>query len=185
MTPPRRPQMPTGLNHLVLNVRDIEESHRFWSDILGFTQVGELHPRPGDKHPAVMRFYSGSGGSHHDLALVEQRGVAESPKRWFMFRNNQAVNHVAITYPDRESWLAQLEYMKAEGVPFNLRIDHGMTHSLYTNDPNGYGVEVLYELPREVWEHDVDGALNYAVVHPIEKSLEDDTDYERDFTPVD
>ena len=33
----------------------------------------------------------------------------------------------------------------------NLRVNHGMTHSVYINDPNGYGVEVLYELPREMW----------------------------------
>jgi catechol 2,3-dioxygenase len=30
-----------------------------------------------------------------------------------------------------------------------------MTHSLYIRDPNGYSVELLYELPREVWEGNV------------------------------
>jgi catechol 2,3-dioxygenase len=43
-----------------------------------------------------------------------------------------------------------------------------MTHSLYINDPNGYGIEVLYELPREVWEGDIDAALNYAERLPTE-----------------
>ena len=33
-----------------------------------------------------------------------------------------------------------------------------MTHSLYIVDPNGYGVEVLYELPREVWGDNIQGA---------------------------
>ena len=32
-----------------------------------------------------------------------------------------------------------------------------MTHSVYIADPNGHGIEVLYELPREVWEHDIEG----------------------------
>ena len=36
---------PRGINHLVLNVRNIEESHHFWSDLLGFKQVGKLKPR--------------------------------------------------------------------------------------------------------------------------------------------
>jgi catechol 2,3-dioxygenase len=27
---------PTGINQLVINVHDIEESHRFWTEILGF-----------------------------------------------------------------------------------------------------------------------------------------------------
>ena len=43
-----------------------------------------------------------------------------------------------------------------------------MTHSLYISDPNGYGVELLYELPREVWEGDIDAALNYLEVLPTE-----------------
>ena len=47
-------------------------------------------------------------------------------------------------------------------MKFDRRVEHGMTHSLYINDPNGYGVELLYELPREVWEGDIDGALNFA-----------------------
>ena len=53
-------------------------------------------------------------------------------------------------------------------MKFNRRVDHGMTHSLYINDPNGYGVELLYELPREVWEGDIDAALNYAPGLPTE-----------------
>ena len=43
-----------------------------------------------------------------------------------------------------------------------------MTHSLYIHDPNGYGVELVYELPREVWEGDIDAALNFAEVRPYE-----------------
>jgi catechol 2,3-dioxygenase len=43
-----------------------------------------------------------------------------------------------------------------------------MTHSLYINDPNGYGVELLYERPREVWEGNIDAALNFAVSLPTE-----------------
>ena len=46
------PVAPVGLNHLVLNVRDIEESHRFWTEIIGFTQVGELHADTAAAEPA-------------------------------------------------------------------------------------------------------------------------------------
>jgi hypothetical protein len=58
--------------------------------------------------------------------------------------------------------------MQAKGVKFSRKVDHGMSHSVYINDPNGYGVELLYELPREIWEKDVDGALNYAKERPAE-----------------
>ena len=66
---------PVGLNHLVLNVRNMEESHRFWTETVGFRQVGELHATPKRPNPPKMRFYSGDHGggalSHHDIALIE------------------------------------------------------------------------------------------------------------------
>ena len=99
-----------------------------------------------------------------------------------MFEGACAVNHIAITYPDRASWLEQVQFLKDQGVKMNLRVDHGMTHSVYINDPNGYGVEVLYELPAEVWEHDMNGALNYAKVLPEEQLLVDTTEYETNFS---
>ena len=36
-----------------------------------------------------------------------------------------------------------------------------MTHSAYIADPDGYGLEIVYDVPAEVWEGDVDAALNY------------------------
>jgi len=178
------PVTPLGVNHLVLNVRNMEESHRFWSELLGFRQVGKLKPGPDGTPPVMnMQFYSGvvDDVNHHDLALVEREGLDEPPDQWSMVEGSSAINHIAITYPDRESWLEQVQFLKGHGVPMNLRIDHGMTHSVYVNDPNGYGVEVLYELPEEVWRDDIDGALNYAVVLPEEQLLTDDTDYETNF----
>src|SRR5260370_20629020 len=51
---------PGGINHLVINVRDMAESHKFWSEILGFKLVGKSSRRP-------MQFYSGDHGgpTHH------------------------------------------------------------------------------------------------------------------------
>ena len=54
-----------------------------------------------------------------------------------------------------------------------------MTHSAYIADPDGYGVEVLYDLPEEVWSGDVDAALNYFEYLPPDRELEDRTDYQR------
>ncbi len=175
---------PRGVNHLVLNVRDMEESHHFWSDLLGFKQVGKLKPREDGVPSMNMQFYSGviDDVNHHDLALVEMDGLQEPPEEWSMFQSSLAVNHIAITYPDREGWLEQVQFLKDQGVKMNLRVDHGMTHSVYINDPNGYGVEVLYELPEEVWKDDIDGALNYAKLLPEEELLTDDTDYETNFS---
>ena len=180
------PVVPRGLNHLVLNVRDLEESHRFWCDLLGFRQVGELRPRPDRPTNMKMRFYSGVADdvNHHDVALVEQPSLPEPPAEWSMTAAAGAINHIAITYPDRESWLEQVQFLDDRGVRMNRRVNHGMTHSVYINDPNGYGVEVLYELPDEVWRHDIDGALNYVELLPRDQLLVDATDYPTDFSPV-
>ena len=163
---------PVGLNHLVLNVRNLEESHKFWTDIIGLKQVGELKPSPTRPDPPRMRFYSGDHGggamSHHDLALVENPNLPPPPAEWSMVGMPCAISHIALTLPSREAWLTQLAYLQERGVKFDRRIEHGMTHSLYIHDPNGYGVELLYELPREVWEGDIDAALNFAEQLPTE-----------------
>ncbi|MDB5398157.1 MAG: catechol 2,3-dioxygenase [Acetobacteraceae bacterium] len=173
------PVAPSGLNHLVVNVRNIEESHRFWTEILGFTQVGELQGRPIDApRRGTMRFYSGDHGggrmNHHDIALVETPSLPRPAPD----AAPTAIGHIAITLPDRDAWLRQLAYLQSRDVPFERRVEHGMTHSLYIRDPNGYSVELLYELPREVWEGDIQAALNHYVALPTEgeAALADRTD---------
>ena len=54
-----------------------------------------------------------------------------------------------------------------------------MTHSAYVEDPDGNGIEVLYNLPDEVWSGDVNAALNHFEVLPLDgpEALVDDTNY--------
>ena len=106
--------------------------------------------------------------SHHDLALVENANLPPRPKDWPMFGIPVAVNHVAAAMPSRGAWLEELAFMQSRGVKFDRRVEHGMTHSLYVHDPNGYGIEILSELPRDVWSGDIDGALNWSIALPTE-----------------
>jgi catechol 2,3-dioxygenase-like lactoylglutathione lyase family enzyme len=168
---------PGGINHLVINVRDMEESHRFWTEILGFKEVGRSGRRP-------MRFYSGDHNgrmNHHDIALVENPNLPKPSENWEMFGGPVAINHIAITMPNREAWLKQLAWLRKNGVKFHRRVNHGMTHSLYIADPNGYGVEVLYELPRDVWGDDIQAGLDYVENLPTDgdEAFIDDTNYPR------
>jgi catechol 2,3-dioxygenase len=184
-TPPASAVAPRGVNHVVFNVRDIEASHRFWTELMGFRFVGQLKPRPG-RPPVKMRFYSGVDDrgdvNHHDIALIE---ITEPPPTsgddgpWSLAARRVGLNHVAITWPDRESWQRQVAFLQSRGVPFHLRINHGMTHSAYVSDPDGHGIEVLYELPREVWEGDIEAAQNFSERLPTEGSeaLVDRQDY--------
>ena len=42
--PPTHAEPPRGVNHVVLNVRSLEASHAFWTDIMGFRCVAEVKP---------------------------------------------------------------------------------------------------------------------------------------------
>jgi catechol 2,3-dioxygenase len=180
---PAQAQTPRGINHVVLNVRDLEVSHRFWTEIMGFKCVAALKPIPGRTRPK-MRFYSGIDAhgdvTHHDLALCEVPADAPADERgtWNLMPSRVGINHVAIAWPDRESWLKQVEFLQSKGVTLHRRINHGMTHSVYVSDPDGHGIEVLYELPREVWEGDIDAAQNYSEALPTDgpEALVDKTD---------
>ena len=162
------PVAPAGLNHLVINVRDLAETHMFWTEMLGFTQVGEYRPRDAVGPQRKMQFYSGDHDgklTHHDIAFMEVPGLPAPAADGTLV---SAIGHIAIALPDRESWLRQLAFLQASGVKFERRVEHGMTHSLYIRDPNGYTVELLYELPRAVWEGDIQAALNHYVALPTE-----------------
>jgi catechol 2,3-dioxygenase-like lactoylglutathione lyase family enzyme len=159
---------PRGVNHLVINVRNMAESHRFWTEVIGFQRVGTGQHREGDAPPRAMAFYSGQHEgrlTHHDIALVE---YPELPAPAADGTVLSAINHIGIAYPDRETWLRQLSYLQSIGVKFERRIEHGMSRSLYIRDPNGYGVELLYELPRHVWEGNIQAALDHHITLPHE-----------------
>ncbi len=175
--PSAAPSRPV-VQHLVLNVRDIEASDRFYS-LLGFEQCGKLDVPPGRN--IDMRFYRGDSGHHHDLALVQLPHPETAPPvpDWSMFTGIPGLAHVALCYPNREAWLAQIEFLQNNGIEFAIRGNHGMTHSAYIVDPDGHGIEVLYDLPTEVWQDDVDAALSYFEPLPASgpDSLLDSTDY--------
>jgi catechol-2,3-dioxygenase len=181
-----RPSPGGTITHLVLTVRDLEASHRFYTEVLGYERCAILE---GELALSDMWFYRTST-NHHDLALVQvgkPEEVPAPPEEWLGFFPDHAVgiNHFAVAYPSREAFLAQIEHMTAMGVPFDLRGNHGMTHSVYVRDPDGNSVEVLYDLPKEVWDGDVNAALNHFEFLPTEgpESLEDSTDYQH-FEPA-
>lgn len=173
------PSRPSGLNHLVINVRNMEETHRFWTEMLGFQQVGRFDSGDPSGLQRHMQFYSGDHGegrlTHHDIAFCE---APELPVPAADGTSVSAIGHIAIGFPDREAWLRQLAYLQKSGVKFERRVEHGMTHSVYIRDPNGYSVELLYELPRSLWEGDINAALNHYVPVSTEgpKALEDRID---------
>ena len=157
------PAAPRGVNHLVLNVRDIEQSHRFWTDLLGFHHVGTSRFVRPDGGPPT-RFYSGLKDGqlhHHDIALREQPGLEPVDAA-----RPQSLDHVAIEYPSEAAWRERVRFLAERGVVLERLIERGATHSIHLTDPNGIAVELVFELSREQWEDDIEGALNRGVRKP-------------------
>jgi catechol-2,3-dioxygenase len=161
-TTPDAAVAPEAISHVVLNVSDLERAEQFYSGVLGFRRVGEIER-------LRMRFYAGSGGNHHDLALMEVPGAdapAERTGIQLAKPRRLGLNHIAIRWPSEAALFALHRRLAGLGVPVDLRIDHGMSRSLYTTDPDGNGLELMCDLPRDRWEDDINRALNEVHVLP-------------------
>ena len=154
------PLWPIGLNHLVLNVHNMEESHRFWTELLGFRQVATSRsPGPDGRPP--MRFYSSEWDGklhHHDIALVEGAALPAAPGH----AATASTMCLRIRHP--RGMAAADRFPDQAGCGVAQTCERGVTHSIHLTDPNGYEIELIYELPRKPWENDIEGALNYAVL---------------------
>jgi len=155
-----QPETPSGLNHLVLNVRDMERAHHFWCECLGFRHVATW--RASSAH---MRFYSGVQDGqlrHHDIGLLERPSMPED-----LSPHPQRLNHLAITYPTYEAWRRQIRFLIDKGMAPFRQVERGATFSAHLRDPDGHEVELVFERPRKDWEADIQSAINRAADRPV------------------
>ena len=57
-----------------------------------------------------------------------------------------------------EPWDALRRLVRAK-VPLTGAADHGVSEALYLNDPDGSGVELYWDRPKEKWPRNADGSL--------------------------
>ena len=74
-------------------------------------------------------------------------------------RHRPGLYHVAIRYPDRAQLADALRRLVEAGIPLTGASDHGVSEALYLNDPDGNGVELYRDRPREEWPLDPDGGV--------------------------
>jgi catechol 2,3-dioxygenase len=134
------------VGHVHLKVADLERAVRFYCDALGF----EVMQRMGSQ----AAFLS-AGGYHHHVGLNtwESGGGAPPP------RGTTGLYHVAFLFPDRSALAVAYRRLIAGGIPLEGASDHGVSEALYLRDPDGNGIELYRDRPRDEWPRDPDGGL--------------------------
>src|SRR3990172_2481302 len=136
------PVQTTKLGHIVLRVRDLERSERFYTGVLGLRKTGEI--------PGVMAFFTTQDSADsHDLALMQLSPNAPDS-------NPQAVGlyHFAYQVESEEALGDAYRALREAGVPIVGTGDHGVSKGIYILDPDGIEIEITYEVPRERWPKD-------------------------------
>jgi catechol 2,3-dioxygenase len=135
-----------GIGHVHLKVSNLEAAIGFYRDVLGF----EVMTRFGDQ----AAFLS-AGGYHHHVGLNtwESAGGGRPP------RDATGLHHFAVRYPDRRTLGIALKRVLDAGVRLQGASDHGVSQSVYLADPDGNGVELTLDTPRESWRFRPDGQL--------------------------
>jgi catechol-2,3-dioxygenase len=121
---------PKRVGHLVLNVKDVEASTKFYTEVLGF---GISVQRPDGSGTFLT-----CGKIHHDLALFKAPAGAAP-----VTPGGLGLNHLAIQVEDYQELRDYYFRLQKLGVPISRTTDHSMTKSIYLNDPDGNGVELF------------------------------------------
>ncbi len=117
---------PMRVGHLVLNVKDVEASTKFYTEVLGFDIAIQ---RPTGT-------FLTCGKIHHDLALF-QAPVDALP----VTEGQLGLNHFAVQVADLEDLTEVYNSLKDSGAKLDRNTDHGMTSSVYFFDPDGNRIE--------------------------------------------
>jgi len=132
---------PAGFHHVVYACKDVDATHHFNEDLMGFQLIHTEIKRVGEGFFRHF-FYDVGGGSC--LAFFDVHGVGEQPD-WSAAVSTGCglpdwVNHVAFQ-ADIERQEEVRTRMEAAGVALHMEVDHDIFYSLYWIDPNGIMVE--------------------------------------------
>ena len=136
MTAAIHPEVRIG--HVHLTVSNLERALEFYRDALGF----EVTQRYG---PGAV--FLSAGGYHHHIGLNTWAGEGASqppPGRTGLY-------HFAVLYPSRRELARAFKRLFDHGVPIEGASDHGVSEAIYLRDPDGNGIELCCDRPRDKW----------------------------------
>ena len=135
----------TDIGHVHLRVSDLDRSIAFYTEALGFEVQARL---PG------AAFLS-AGGYHHHIGLNTWESAGGPPPR-----GSTGLYHFAIRYPTRAALAKALRRLGEAGIPISGASDHGVSEAIYLDDPDGNGIEIYWDRPREDWPRREDGSID-------------------------
>jgi catechol 2,3-dioxygenase len=144
MADPIDPRVDIG--HIHLKVADLDRALAFYHGVLGFELTARLGPSAA---------FLSAGGYHHHIGLNtwESRGGAAPPS------GTTGLYHAAIRYPDRAALGDALRRLVDAHIPLEGASDHGVSEALYLRDPDGNGLELYWDRPKNQWPRAADGSI--------------------------
>lgn len=144
----------TRIGHVHLKVANIERALHFYRDLLGF----EITQWYGDS--AV---FLSAGGYHHHIGLNtwHSKNAPPAPGR------AAGLYHLAILYPTQKDLAVVVKRLRDAQYPITGASDHGVSKAIYLNDPDGNGVELYWDRPKDQWPVDENGNLQM-VTEPLD-----------------
>lgn len=135
------------IGHVHLKVSNLKRSLEFYCDLLGF----ELTTMYGNDAAFVS-----AGGYHHHIGLNTwfSKNAPPAPK------HSVGLFHTAILYPTRRDLATIFQRLRNENYPLTGASDHGVSEALYLDDPDGNGVELYCDRPKEQWSYLEDGSID-------------------------
>jgi len=123
------------IGEVSLAVASLDRSLAFYSEVLGF------HVNSQSSTTAAL----GAGPSRVVLRLAQLAGAMARPRR------ASGLYHFAILVPDRAALGRSLRRLAAAEWPLTGASDHLVSEALYLDDPDGLGIEIYRDRPRESW----------------------------------
>ena len=117
------------VGHLVINVKDLDASTKFYTEIIGFGIAVER---------AGFGTFLTCGKIHHDLALFQAKEDAQP-----VSDGGLGLNHMALQVENWDMLQDFYTHLNANSVAIDRTTDHSMTKSIYLKDPDGNGIELF------------------------------------------
>ncbi|WP_334071168.1 MULTISPECIES: VOC family protein [Paenibacillus] len=133
----------TGLGPVSLKITNLEQSLQFYREAVGF----HLLSRDEASATAVLT----ADGKNPLLILEADPNFRRLPER-----SVSGLYHFAVLVPDRRSLGSVLRNLARHQVPVGQG-DHLVSEALYLNDPDGNGIEIYSDRPRETWQRNERG----------------------------